>query len=74
MIPMEILLQATQVNDPVMFLQQRYGNTPAYQKTMAMMQGKNPQQIQQVVFNLAKQKGIDINQLMQMANVLGLRL
>lgn len=71
--PME-LMQALQSNNPMMFLQQRYGNTPAFQKSMEMMQGKNPQQMQQVVLNIARQKGMDINQLMQMAQSLGLRL
>lgn len=73
MIPME-LIQAMQTNNPMAFLQQRYGNTPAFQKTMQMMEGKNPQQIQQTVMNLARQRGIDENQLRQMANMLGLRL
>ena len=73
MIPME-LMQALQSNNPMMFLQQRYGNTPAFQKTLQMMDGKNPQQIQQVVLNLARQRGVDMNQLMQMANSLGLKL
>lgn len=73
MIPMEIL-QALQTNDPMMFLQQHYGDSPAFRKSMEMVQGKNPQQIQQVVMNLARQKGIDMNQLFQMANQLGLRL
>lgn len=73
MIPME-LMQIMQTNNPMMFLQQRYGNTPEFQKTMQMMQGKNPQQVQQVVMNLAQQRGVDINQLRQMAQSLGLRL
>ena len=73
MMPMEIL-QAMQSNDPIAFLQQRYGNTPAFQKSLQMMDGKNPQQIQQVVLNLARQRGMDINQIQQMANSLGLKL
>lgn len=73
MIPLEIL-QAMQSNNPMMALQQMYGQTPAFQKTMQMCQGKNEQQLQQVVLNVAQQRGIDINQLRQMAQSLGLRL
>lgn len=73
MIPMEIL-QAMQTSNPMMFLQQHYGNTPAFQKASQMMQGKDDQQLQQVVMNLARQRGININQLMQMAQSLGLKL
>ena len=73
MIPLEIL-QAMQSNNPMMVLQQMYGQTPAFQKTMQMVQGKNEQQLQQVVINIAQQRGVDINQLRQMAGQLGLRL
>lgn len=73
MIPQEIF-QAMQTNNPMMFLQQHYGNTPAFHKAMQMMQGKDERQMQQVVMNLAQQRGIDYNQLRQMANMFGLRL
>lgn len=73
MIPIE-LMQALQSNNPMMYLQQNYGNTPAFHKAAQMMQGKSPEQIQQVVINLARQRGMDINQVMQMANTFGLKL
>lgn len=71
--PME-LMQIMQSNNPMMLMQQRYGNEPAFQKAMQMVEGKNPQQIKQTVLNLARQKGMDQNQLQQFASMFGLRL
>lgn len=68
------MLEAMQSNDPMGFLASRYGNTPAYQKAMQIMSEKNPQQLEQVVLNLAQQKGVNLLQLRQMANMLGLKL
>lgn len=38
-------------------------NPLAYQKAQEMLQGKNNEQAKETVLNLAKQRGIDINQL-----------
>lgn len=49
-----------------------FGNNPMMQQAQKMLQsGGNPKEI---VENIAKQKGIDMNQLQQMANQFGIKL
>lgn len=55
------LLQNSQ--NPMMMIQQLMGNHPQYKQIMQVIQGKNPQQLEQYTRNLAKNQGIDLNQL-----------
>lgn len=50
------------------------GNNPAFARAQQMMQGKNPQQLKQTLYNLAQQRGIDPQQLQQMATQFGIKL
>lgn len=50
--------------NPQAMFKQRFGNDPAYSKTMEAIKGKNPQQIQEYVMNVCQSKGIDINQVL----------
>lgn len=53
-------------------------NNPQAQQVMqqmkAMTNGKNPQDIQAMVMQLAKQKGMDVNQLLGMARQFGIKI
>ena len=42
--------------------QMQHQNPQAFQRVQEMMQGKNEQQMKELVNNVAKQQGIDINQ------------
>ena len=57
--------------NPVQMMAQMAQNNPQMAQATQMLQGKNPQQIQQMVETMAKDRGIDLNQLAQQ---LGLQL
>lgn len=63
------LLQNSQ--NPMMMIQQMMGNHPQYKQIMQVIQGKTPQQLEQYTRNLAKNQGIDLNQL---ASQFGLKI
>ncbi len=54
--------------------QQMFGNDPLMQRAMQMGRGKNPQQRQETVRNLARQRGMDDQQLNQLLSQFGLRI
>lgn len=63
------------MNNAQLFQQMvRQGNNPLFNRAMQMVQGKNEEEIKQIVKNLAQQRGINIDQLSAMANQLGLKL
>jgi hypothetical protein len=55
-------------------MQQFAGQNPLMSRAMQMGQGKSPEQIQNIVRNLAKQKGMNDEQLNQFLNQFGLKL
>ena len=54
-------------------LQGMYGNNPNYAQVMQMVQGKSPQQMQQMVMQLAQKQGIPQEQLQQMLAQMGVK-
>lgn len=73
--PMAMLMQMMQGGgfNPNMFMQQ-FGNNPLMQQAQKMTEGKTPDQIANMIGNIAQQKNIDMNQLRQMAQMFGLKL
>lgn len=57
--------------NPMAMFQQMAGQSPQIAQYMQMINGKNPQQLQEMAQNMAKERGIDLNQL---ANQLGISL
>nr|DAG38544.1 MAG TPA: SurA N-terminal domain [Caudoviricetes sp.] len=55
-------------------MQQFAGQNPLMSRAMQMGQGKSPEQMQTLVRNLAKQKGMNDEQLNQFLSQFGLRL
>jgi hypothetical protein len=55
-------------------MQQFAGQNQLMSRAMQMGQGKSPEQIQNIVRNLAKQKGMNDEQLNQFLNQFGLKL
>ena len=49
-------------------------NNPLFKRAMEMGQGKSEIELRQTVLNLAKQKGIAIDQLQQFVSQFGLKL
>ena len=50
---------------PEKALQQMAGQNPLAAQAMKMIEGKSPQQINQIAANMARERGVDINALTQ---------
>ncbi len=61
--PMQLIGMLQNSQNPMMMIQQIFGSNPQYKQIMQVIQGKNPQQLEQYARNLAKNQGIDLNQL-----------
>lgn len=61
--PMQLIGMLQNSQNPMLMLQQMMGNHPQYKQIMQVIQGKNPQQLEQYTRNLAKNQGVDLNQL-----------
>ena len=68
--PMMAMLQmARNGGNPMQMLQQMAGQNPQAAQAMRLIQGKNPQQLRQIAENMAKERGVDLN---QMAHQMGM--
>lgn len=72
--PMQLMGQLQNSGNPAAMMQQMFGGNPLFQRAMQMANGKNPQQLQQTVINLARQQGINDQQLAQLLNNFGLKI
>lgn len=72
--PMQILQMLQSSNNPMALIQNMFGDNPLFQRAMQMGQGKSTEQLQQVVKNLAQQRGMDNQQLNQFLSQFGLRI
>lgn len=75
--PMQIIQLLSQIKNsgnPTMAMQTMFGNNPAYNRAVEMSKGKTPQELQQTIKNLARERGIDETQLHQMASMFGIKL
>jgi len=51
--------------NPMQMMQQMAGQDPRIAQAMQMMQGKNAQQLQSMAQNMARERGIDLNQMIR---------
>lgn len=68
------LLQNNNGGNPMQLINQMLGNNPLLQRATQMAQGKTPAQMQQIVRNLAAQRGISPQQINQMIAQFGLKI
>ena len=69
--PIMALIQAARGGgDPMQVIGQMAGGNPVMQMGMQMMRGKNPQQLRQMAENMARQRGVNVEDII---NTLGLR-
>lgn len=54
-------------------MQQMLGNNPMFSQAMKMAQGRDPNEIMQVINNVAQQKGIPPEQIQQMLQQFGIK-
>ena len=64
--PIMILVQAMRNGgNPMQMIQQMAGQNPQINQAYQLMQGKRPQQLQMMAQNMARERGIDINQMLR---------
>ena len=71
--PMQLLNLLQNNANPMGLMNQMFGSNPIYQQVMQMTQGKNPNQIQQIIKNVARERGMNDQQLNQFINQFGLK-
>lgn len=59
------LVNMIRSSGPEKALQQIAGQNPVASQAMKMIEGKSPQQINQIAANMARERGVDINVLTQ---------
>lgn len=72
--PMMLMQMLQNSGNPMMMLQQMAQQNPMMGRAMQMGQGKNEMQLKNTVRNLAKQRGMNDEQLQQMLSNFGLTL
>lgn len=72
--PIQLMGQLQNSGNPMGMMQQMFGNNPLFQRAMQMANGKNPEQLQQTVINLARQQGMNDQQLAQFLANFGLKI
>lgn len=71
--PMQLLSLLQNNTNPMGLMNQMFGSNPIYQQVMQMTQGKNPNQIQQIIKNVAHERGMNDQQLNQFISQFGLK-
>lgn len=71
--PIQLLNLLQNNANPMELMNQMFGSNPIYQQVMQMTQGKNPNQIQQIIKNIAHERGMNDQQLNQFINQFGLK-
>lgn len=63
--PLVQMMQAMQTGgNPMAMMQQLAGSNPIMARGMQMLQGKTPQQLEQMARNMAKERGVDLNEML----------
>ena len=62
---MQVLQLMKNGGTPTALLQQMTGNNPMVGQLMQSMQGKSPDALRQMAMNIAKERGIDLDQFAQ---------
>lgn len=71
---MQILQMLQGSTNPMSLLQQLTGNNPIVQRALQMAQGKEASQLQEIVKNLAQQRGMNEQQLSQFLSQFGIKV
>lgn len=68
--PVLTLVQAMQQGrNPMSLMQAMAQQNPQVAQALQMMQGKSPQQLQQMAQNMAKERGVDLNQMLRQMGI-----
>ena len=68
--PVLTLVQAMQQGlNPMSLMQAMAQQNPQVAQALQMMQGKSPQQLQHMAQNMAKERGVDLNQMLRQMGI-----
>ena len=71
---LQVLSQLSRAKDPMAMMSQMFQGNPAMQRALQMTDGKNEEEIKKIVHNLGEQAGVNVDNLINMANNMGLKL
>lgn len=63
--PMQILQMLRGSQNPMQMMMSMFGSNPQFNQVMQIVQGKNPQELEQYVRNAYQSNGQDINQVLK---------
>lgn len=69
--PMQLIQMLRNGGNPNQLIAMAAQRNPALRQAMQMVNGRTPEQVRDMAYDLAKQRGVDLNQLAQQ---LGIRL
>lgn len=68
--PLMMLLNiARNGGNPMVAMQQMANNNPQMRQAMQMLQGKSPAELQQMAQNMARERGIDLNDFLRQMGI-----
>ena len=68
--PVIALVQAMQQGrNPMVLMQTMAQQNPQVAQALQMMQGKSPQQLQSMAQNMARERGVDLNQMLRQMGI-----
>lgn len=65
----QLISMARQGGNPMQMIQQMAGQNPQAAQAMKIMQGKSTEQLKQIATNMAKERGMTIEQVMQQLGI-----
>jgi hypothetical protein len=66
---MQLLSMTRQGGNPMQMIQQMAANNPQAAQAMRIMQGKSPEQLRQIATNMARERGMTVEQVMQQLGI-----
>ena len=67
--PMQIMQAVQNGANPNQIVMQLAQNNPTFQRALQMANGKTPDQFRDMAVNMARQRGLDINQIAQQMGI-----
>lgn len=66
---MQLVSMTRQGGNPMQMIQQMAKNNPQAAQAMRIMQGKSPEQLRQIATNMARERGMTVEQVMQQLGI-----
>ena len=66
---MQLVSMTRQGGNPMQMIQQMAANNPQAAQAIKIMQGKSPEQLRQIATNMARERGMTVEQVMQQLGI-----